>query len=191
MFARFNSLVFFTILLSYAVLVMRGGSALAQTEERDVPSIGALAPYHGVIPGTGNNLPRVEELKGKTGIWVTWPGFLLKEDGGSRIFLQTTQELTFNVEKRHATILLTFPGASVFLSNNLNPLVTEHFNTPLNRAYLKRKKKTVELVLELRVIVDPAMSQTVDQDGYHYLFIDFPSGTYPQKTSFEDNPSNL
>ena len=135
--------------------------------------------YTGVKPGQGNNLPRVEELKGKTGTWVTWPGFMPLENGGSRLFIQATESLHYSISDKGLRVTLTFKNAKVHLSNNRNPLVTTHFNTPLKRAYLKRHKKSTELVLELKVNTTPEISQMTDADGYQYLFVDFAPGNYP------------
>ena len=97
--------------------------------------------YHGVLPGTGNTLPRVEELRTKTGTWVTWPGFFMLPSGGSRIFIQTTSRLDYNRKDKKRTLVLHFDDASVFLDNNRNPLVTIHFNTPVRSAFLKKRRK--------------------------------------------------
>ncbi len=135
--------------------------------------------YTGVTPGSGNNLPRVEELKGKPGTWVTWPGFIILEDGTSRIFLQTTVPVAYAISEGNRRISLKLKNAKVHLRNNRNPLVTVHFNTPLDRAYLKKNRKSLDLVMELRQSATPNIHQTVDNDGYHYLFVDYPPGNYP------------
>ena len=135
--------------------------------------------YTGVSPGEGNRLPRVEELKSKGGVWLTWPGFMPLENGGSRLFLQSTEILDYAINDSGKQVVLTFKNAKVYLSNNRNPLVTTHFNTPLKRAYLKKKKKSIELVLELKVAATPEISQMTDADGYRYLFVDFAPGNYP------------
>jgi hypothetical protein len=135
--------------------------------------------YQGVVPGSGNTLPRVQELKGKPGTWVTWPGFSMRADGGSRIFLQTTAALSYERKDQNKKIVLRFYETSIFLSNNQNPLVTSHFNTPVNRAYLKKSRKYIELVLEMRAAEAPAITQAQDADGYTYFFVDFASGNFP------------
>ncbi|MFO8070677.1 MAG: hypothetical protein R6V85_02270 [Polyangia bacterium] len=139
--------------------------------------------YHGTRPGGGNTLPRVEELKGLSDTWVTWPGFIMREDGGSRLFLQTTRSIDFSRTDKDDRITLRLERAKVYLSNNRNPLVTSHFNTPIGRAYLRRHRNWSELVIELKVEATAVVTQTADADGYHYLFVDFPAGQYP--TSFD------
>jgi hypothetical protein len=172
-----------------AVLGAAPGKSRAQTREdwrategdAEEKKVVIQQSYTGVTPGSGNNLPRVEELKGKSGTWVTWPGFLMRVDGGSRLFLQTTVSLDYRLEEKKKRIVLKLNDAQVFLSNNRNPLVTTHFNTPIRRAYLKVRNQTTELVIELKVSKAPEITQMIDQDGYHYMFIDFPPGRYPQE----------
>jgi len=189
MFAKLRSITLFATFLFYAALTTHAGQSTANAQEvESAPGLKA-AKYQGVTPGAGNSLPRVQELKNKPGIWVTWPGFMMLEDGSSRVFLQTTQELTYSLEPSQNAIALNLQGASVFLRNNLNPLVTEHFNTPLKRAYLKTEKKQLRLIMELKTKANPTVSQTIDQDGYHYLFVDFSRQQYEKSAPRADeNP---
>ncbi len=148
--------------------------------------------YHGVKPGSGNNLPKVEELKNLFGVWVTWPGFTMRKDGGSRIFLQTTVAVDYTVEKMKKgkkRLVIKLKNARVHLSNNRNPLITTHFNTPVKRASVKKRKKSLDLIIELKVSSPHQISQTTDQDGYHYLFVDFQEGDYSSFQAKERRPS--
>lgn len=141
--------------------------------------------YQGVVPGNGNNLPRVAEIKSKSGTWVTWPGFISLPDGGSRIFLQTTGAISYKRADEKSKIVITIDNASVFLNNNRNSLETSHFNTPVNRVYLKsQKKKKLLLIIELRAQAEALVSQSIDPDGFSYLFVDFPAGQYPATQHF-------
>jgi hypothetical protein len=146
-------------------------------------------PYEGVTPGAGNNLPRVAELKNKPGTWVTWPGFITGAGGASQIFVQTTVSVNYEIIERKRTITIKLKDAEVFLSNNRNPLVTTHINTPLRRAYLKKKRGEVSLVMELKQKSTFEIRQTHDNDGYHYLFVDFPPGQYPRTKGATSRPS--
>lgn len=129
--------------------------------------------YEGVIPGSGNNLPRIVELRGKKGTWVTWPGFMMLPGGGSRVFLQTTDALKYKVTESPEKIVVRIDRAKIFLSNNKNPLVTTYFDTPLRRTDLRAQGRNVELTLFLKVPAVPVIRQVSDEDGYNYLFIDF------------------
>ncbi len=177
-----------TALMAALFCLVMGSETHAQSREEWRDSIEGEAKqpvkqeqtYHGVTPGSGNTLPKVEELKGKSGSWVTWPGFAMQPDGGSRVFLQTTGPLTYSVNEKKRRVVIKLGKVDVFLSNNRNPLVTKHFNTPLNRAYLKKRRKGLELILELKIKASPNIVQTTVQDGYNYLFVDFAPGNYPK-----------
>jgi len=162
-------------------------AALAQTKEewRDAKEGAGTSQqlvlaqsYHGTVPGMGNALPRVDEIKGRPGNWITWPGFLMRPDGGSRLFIQTTKELAFEKVTKKNRVQLQFRDTRVHLNNNRNPLVTVNFNTPLRTAFLKRHPKRVDLVMELKESVEIVVTQHVDPDGYCYLFVDFQPGKY-------------
>jgi hypothetical protein len=170
--------------------------ALAQSQEDWREATGAEGgalylqeSYHGTKPGTGNTLPRVEELKNMPGTWVTWPGFIMLPDGSSRIFLQTTRPLDYRRNDKKRRVTLKLSNADVYLKNNRNPLVTVHFNTPVRRAYLKRHKGSVDLIIEMKVESSASIAQFADQDGYHYLFVDYPAGQYPTGGQYGNRPS--
>jgi len=164
-----------------------------KTEKSTVDRLKDLAgkEYQGVIPGKGNTLPRVEELRGKEENWVTWPGFQ-RTPSGSRVFIQSTRPIGYEKSEAKNRVILLLKDCHVFLRNNRNPLITSHFTfTPVSRAYLRQKKvkgeKKVELVLELRAKAVPQISQYTDSDGYNYTFIDFPTGNYAPPEPKEDN----
>jgi hypothetical protein len=172
-------------------------AALAQTKEEwreakegenPAPQLVLAQSYHGTVPGMGNALPRIEEIKGKSGNWITWPGFLMRPDGGSRLFIQTTKELTFEKVANKNRVQLQFKDTRVHLNNNRNPLVTVNFNTPLRTAFLKRHAKRVDLVMELKEPSEIVVSQHVDQDGYCYLFVDFQPGQYSTGGEWHPRP---
>ncbi|MBN2530937.1 MAG: hypothetical protein JXR76_31410 [Deltaproteobacteria bacterium] len=150
-----------------------------QATENTAPRLQLNQSYAGTKPGEGNKLPQVTELKEKKGLWITWPGFMMTDDGGSRVFLQTTGPLKYKTKTQKKKIVLTFKKTRIHLSNNRNPLVTSHFNTPVSRINLKRRGKNSELILNLKTESTPNISQMTDADGYNYLFVDFPQGQYP------------
>jgi hypothetical protein len=176
----------------FAVMLFKtADSANAQTvdewraTEGEQPKSEQKTPggYAGVTPGKGNNLPRVEELRGKPGTWVTWPGFMMLSNGGSRLFLQTTADIDYKIINNGRKLVLKLNNTKVYLSNNRNPLITTHFNTPIKQAYIKKKGKGLELHVLLKKDVKGEISQNTDQDGYQYLFIDYPAGDYLQNVT--------
>jgi len=178
---------------SLILVSLYGSTALAQspsewrsTETKDTlkePTLSSM-DYKGVKPGKGNPLPRVEQLRGQTENWVTWPGFMPLTQG-SRVFLQTTRPVEFERQSGDRSLTLVLKGCKVFLRNNRNPLIAEHFNTPVRRAWLKetgtRKDRKIELLIALKTNIEPQISQYTDNDGFQYLLIDFPPGDFPME----------
>jgi len=77
-----------------------------------------------------------------------------------------------------------FKGAHVIKSNNQNPLLTMHFNTPVMSAKLVPKKGELHLVVDMRPGANAApmfgMRASSDGDGQQF-FVKFPSGSWLPK----------
>jgi hypothetical protein len=189
---KLPSIVMATLLsLPVAGLVYAQSEQWRQASEQK-PELTISQKYNGTKPGTGNTLPKIEEIKNKDGAWITWPGFTMTETGGSRIFLQTTKSLKYKKKTTKKKIVITFTDTNIFLSNNSNPLVTTHFNTPVRKAYLKKRgKKKVELIVELKskATADLTIVQTEVSDGYNYVFLDFAKGDFAKPTVTSPRPS--
>lgn len=137
--------------------------------------------YRGVVPGENNLPPQARRLKRTRRNFVTWPGFEMTE-GGSRFFVQSTRPVEYSRTDEQGRIIITLRNSRIHLRNNRNPLVTEHFNTPVARASLRHRRRNTQLVLEMKVEVTPTIRQ-VSQGDYHFLFIEFPAGNYPIPTT--------
>lgn len=133
--------------------------------------------YTGVKPG-GNEAPAVPVKAGVTPATVTWPGFQMRPDGSSRVFLQTSVSVTStgNLQKRSFTIDLG--DAPIAGDTNRFPLLTQHFNTPVTLVELKRVNKRTTLVITLRADVQPQVSTEQAKSGFFFLYVDFPAGNY-------------
>jgi len=159
--------------------------AAAQTVRQPEPAgdsrrIGAAEDsgvYPGVVPGARHAPPRARRLAKTRHTFVTWPGFEMT-GSGSRFFVQTTRPITWRRADEPNRIVLVFEKTRIHLRNNRNPLVTDHFNTPVSRAFLRRQRRDTLLVLEMKVGSEPRIHQSVEGE-YHFLFIEFPEGTYP------------
>ncbi|MBV9948108.1 MAG: hypothetical protein JOZ69_14735, partial [Myxococcales bacterium] len=62
--------------------------------------------------------------------------------------------------------------------NNENPLVTVHFNTPVNAARLVPHGRDLWFVVDLRAAVQPTTTMEVDKTGVAVLSVVFPKGDY-------------
>ncbi len=91
------------------------------------------------------------------GLVAEWPGFHLTSDGGSEVMVEFSKTLPAPTEHRaKGSITYVFKGAHITKSNNANPLITVHFNTPIAVAKLQPKGGDLQLVIELRAGVDAA-----------------------------------
>lgn len=146
-----------------------------------------VGEYHGVIPGSANP-PAVDAKPGCTPIHATWLGFQMMPDGSSRFFVQLTSALDVQVDdSQPQKLIINLENVRVAGRNNLRPLETHVFNTPVTKAYLQQKKKDVNLVFEMRYKALPVVSNQLGSDGYHFILFSFPGGNYLPKTERSKN----
>lgn len=139
-------------------------------------------PYQGVAPDARNDPPRAEHLGGKR--LMTWPGFQMLPDGGSRVFIQVTQEPLFETRDAPDRFVILLERTGVHLRNNRRPLETRHFNTPVKRVRVERRRQKVAVILELRAPAPPKVRTRAGEDGrFHYLMVDFPPGDWTNTPS--------
>jgi hypothetical protein len=139
--------------------------------------------YGGVTPGTPAVPPGFRRARRpRVGSLVAWPGFQVVP-GGSRVFVVlTTQMPVTDAGRNGRTRVFHIPGARISLSNNRRPLITEAFNTPVSRAYLRPARGGTDVVMELRADVEPSMSQETNGQGYNFVYFNFPSFVAPEQT---------
>jgi hypothetical protein len=87
---------------------------------------------------------------------ATYPGFHMVGDGTSKVWVSVTRPVDVQVRRAGSQVTFVLSGVDVGVRNNTNPLVTTHFNTPLERARLVRDRAGALLVLELREAAEPA-----------------------------------
>jgi len=176
----FSSIVAIIIWTSAATVV---GQSIPGT---DIPGKTKVAtqdqsgtvPYAGVIPGSSHP-PAVKVAPGSTSpAIVTWPGFQMRPDGGSRFFIQITSDVELETKMAQEQFILTLKQTRIASRNNRYALETRFFNTPVTRAQLEKKGKDTTMILSLREHVFPDVKKEVAPDGYHFIFIDFPAGNY-------------
>lgn len=149
------------------LIIVWAGSAVAGADD---------AVYAGVTPGsaTSDNVPpKAEEIPEGT-LMLTWPGFMMRKDGGSRFFVQTSRPVQIATHESEGRFELILRNTRVHLKNNFRPLETEFFKTPVTRATVQRQgKKDVAMVFEMRVKATPTVTQEKGKDGFNYVFVDF------------------
>jgi hypothetical protein len=105
---------------------------------------------------------------------ATLPGFEMRPDGGSRVFVQLSQEVQVEERKAAGSITYILKGAHVAVWNNTNALVTVHFDTPVSRARLVPHGRDTWLIIDLRAAAAPALKVTPSADKTALLSVDFP-----------------
>ena len=131
--------------------------------------------YAGVNPEseTSENLPpKVEEIP-EGALMLTWPGFMMNEDGSSTFFVQTSKEVRFGTQKADGRFELVLYDIRVHLKTNYLPLETQFFDTPVNRATVQRTGKGVTMAFEMREDVTPTVTQKKGKDGFNYVYVKF------------------
>jgi hypothetical protein len=136
-----------------------------------------LGTYAGVVPGL-SGAPAVPVAKSETKPLITWPGFQMRQDGTSRVFIQSTTALTPQPSAAPQRFSVYLPGAKVAGNTNKLPLETRFFNTPVSRVNIEQQRDGVTLVLDLRADVSPVVSSERGPTGYYFLYIDLPKGTF-------------
>lgn len=152
-----------------AVLVIALGSLAATASANE-------SSYAGVNPGseTSENLPPKAEEIPEGALMLTWPGFMMLEDG-SCFFVQTSKPVKFGTQKSEGRLELVLHDTRVHLKNNFLPLETQFFDTPVTRATVQhRGKKDVAMVFEMREDATPTITQSKGKDGFNYIFVKFP-----------------
>ncbi|HKU41480.1 MAG TPA: AMIN domain-containing protein [Polyangiales bacterium] len=138
-----------------------------------------LGSYAGVVPGAGT-APPVAAPRTESKPLITWPGFQMRQDGTSRVFIQSTGPLTPLATTLGTKFSVNLPGAKVAGNTNRLPLETRFFNTPVARVNIEVQKDGVTLVLDMRASVEPIVSSERGPTGYYFLYIDLPKGQYVQ-----------
>jgi hypothetical protein len=180
---------------SLALLVAAGARSEENKEtgwtEGDKKAEDKGIEYPGVDPEKMTGIaPLISKAKKSKKTVVTWPGFQMVH-GGSRVFVQMlkgttvdsvkaptrTKKPPFKVEKN--TVVYQFEKKVVLIKNNLNPLITRSFNTPVDYVKVKRKKGRVYMIVKLRVPEEPVREELMStEDGYHFYFVEFAAGDY-------------
>lgn len=135
-------------------------------------SVSVAAEYEGVKPGSDNPPPKVEEIPPGAQM-LTWPGFVMRKDGTSCFFVQTSKPVDIATKEMPGEFDLVMRSTKVHLKNNYLPLETQFFATPVTRATVQRKGNAAVMVFEMRDDVTPTIRQEKGKDGFNYVFVEF------------------
>lgn len=133
--------------------------------------------YVGVVPGsdvTPENLPAAPGA----GALVTWPGFQMMPDGSSRVFIQTSAEVTPELKRDAAGVQVFLPRVALPPGNQRLALDTHFFNTPVDTVRAVARGQGVVVLLAMRAKIQPTVRTERAASGYFFTYIEFPPGNY-------------
>jgi hypothetical protein len=106
---------------------------------------------------------------------ATFPGFRMLPGGKSEVWVNLSKSVNVQVRRAPGRVVYVLNGAQVTIRNNMHPLVTTYFDTPLARARLAPEKGAAELVLELREKVEPSYRVAAGPGGTSVLEVTLPA----------------
>lgn len=191
--------------LGLGVLVAGAPAALAQkAPDADPPAqplrVNREGEYGGVTPGVvktaaGEARPRGKRGRASGKATISWIGFQQRTAGGARLFVQLGSAVPSSQTVVGSALLIHLDGARLGSRNSKRALDVRFFESTVQRIEPKavgsrrtRKgqpghKAGVELRVEFKSAADAAQaaaSATTEQDGYHYLYFDFPTAPAAQ-----------
>ncbi len=130
--------------------------------------------YIGVAPGSGNKnpLPKPESGPPK----LVWTGFQPSEAGG-RVFLQTTQAVTYDTKAGGKRLFVTLRNCRIHLKNNERHLNTSFFDTPVASVSVRQRRQDIEVTIGLKSQVATSPRVQDGPDGTKFVVLDFPAAT--------------
>jgi hypothetical protein len=134
--------------------------------------------YEGVVPGSDVIPDRIAAAPGQ-GSLVTWPGFQMLPNGGSRVFVQTSVEVVPELKRDGLdNWQLVLPAVALPSGNARLPLDTHYFNTPVRSVKASARGTTVVVLLEMRAKLKPIVRTERAANGYFFTYLEFPPGNF-------------
>jgi hypothetical protein len=116
------------------------------------------------------------------------PEFAIVPDGSSRITVQLSRKVDVVAQGNRRRFTYDLPNVQVAVANDMNPLITTHFSTPLQNARLIPQKKGARLVVDLRESVTPAYSIRNGSGGGAILEVVLPKSLAKTSTPADPQP---
>ena len=135
--------------------------------------------YEGVVPGSDTIPDNIAAAPGGAAL-VTWPGFQMMPDGGSRVFVQTSVEVTPELKRDGQGDNWQVLLAHVALppGNARRQLATHFFNTPVTSVRTLARGQGVVVLLTMRAKLKPIVRTERAQSGYFFTYLEFPAGSF-------------
>ncbi len=124
------------------------------------------------MPGTDNVPEGIAATPGSTPL-VTWPGFQMTPDGGSRVFVQTTVDVKPELKRDGGGFALLIPGVKLPPGNARLPLDTHFFKTPVQSVHMKPSARGVVITIRVSGKTDPKLRTEKAANGYFFTYVEF------------------
>jgi len=144
-----------------------------------VPGASPGPKYDGVVPGGSAKNPLPAAPLG--GPHLVWSGFQMTPTG-SRVFLQTTRSVEFDLVEGAAkksgksTVSVLLRGCRIHMANNRRSVDTRFFATPVAGFSAKQRGRDVEVKVTLRESTSAVPHSEAGPDGTQFVVLDFPPG---------------
>jgi len=169
------------------------------------PEAHAEGEYGGVTPGEGTAPTKRKRPRRAV---VTWVGYLDRgedEGAGSRVFLQLNREVDIDQTVSNGKLYVTAAGARFGSKNARRRIDLRYFASPVRevtgRQAPRRRRATKRLpagpagamlVFDFKDAAEAApvaMSSRAEDDGYYYVFLDFPPGEAQRESGGDEIPA--
>ena len=152
----------------------------ASSQATPTPTPAVEQKYDGVVPGpTGKNpLPSAPTGGGPH---LVWTGFQMTSTG-SRVFLQTTSAVQFDLKEGavgkagKSVLSVVLHDCRIHMANNRRRIDTRFFATPVAGISARHKRHDVEVQISLREAASTTPHSETGPDGTQFLVMDFPPG---------------
>ena len=155
-----------------------------------VPGPALGQKYDGVVPGPVGKNPLPAAPKG--GPYLVWTGFQMTATG-SRVFLQTTQPVQFDLNEgaakksSHSTLAVLLRGCRIHMANNRRKIDTRFFATPVSGVSARQRGRDVEIRVVMRERAEAVPHSETGPDGTQFVVLDFPPGkASPEPSALQD-----
>jgi hypothetical protein len=155
-----------------------------------VPGASLGPKYDGVVPGGAAKNPLPAAPTG--GPYLVWSGFQMTPTG-SRVFLQTTRAVEFDLAEGTAkksgksAVSVLLRGCRIHMANNRRSVDTRFFATPIAGFSAKQRGRDVEVKVALRESASAVPHSEAGPDGTQFIVLDFPPGKATPETSALQN----
>jgi hypothetical protein len=159
-----------------------------------VPTPTLAQKYDGVVPGPAGKNPLPAAPKG--GPYLMWTGFQMTATG-SRVFLQTTQPVQFDLSEGttkksgKSMLAVLLRGSRIYMANNRRNIDTRFFATPVAGVSARQRGHDVEVQVALRERAEAVPHTEAGPEGTQFVVLDFPPGkATPEPSALQDLAGN-